>query len=529
MSLTDLNITKKLGSKNTYTPTQIKHLQQCIKDPMYFMENFMQIQHPTKGSVTFTPYDYQREIVKTMHTHLYSVVLTGRQLGKTTCAAGYLLWYAMFIPDTIILIAANIQAQAMEIMGRIRYAYQELPDWLRDGVESYNKGSIGFGNGSRIVSRATTPTAGRGLSISVLYVDEMAFIQPNMASEFWTAMQPTLSTGGKCIVTSTPNSDEDEFAKIWRASQDKLDENGKPFPNGVGANGWGSCLVKWDQHPDRTETWMLQQKAALGPSRFMREHECAFVIEDETLIDPMVLQRLRAKSPEFMLGQVRWFRPVEPNRIYLCGLDPSLGTGSDPAAIQIFMLPEMEQVAEWKNDRMRVDEQVRTLLTCLRYIHNILKDHPDQVNDPEDSIYWSVENNTLGEAALYVIEDIGEEHFPGYFISEPKRSGNVKRFRKGLNTTNKSKLTAAAKMKSLVDTERMKLNSERLLSELKTFVASGGSYAAKQGCHDDLVMATFICVRLLQVVQAWDGEFSEKLKETIGEAESEVEPMPFLM
>lgn len=88
---------------------------------------------------------------------------------NTTTAAGYLLWYAMFNPDVTVLIAAHKYTGAQEIMQRIRYAYELCPDFVRSGVVSYNKGSIEFDNGSRIVSATTTATTGRGMSISLLY------------------------------------------------------------------------------------------------------------------------------------------------------------------------------------------------------------------------------------------------------------------------------------------------------------------------------------------------------------------------
>lgn len=88
---------------------------------------------------------------------------------NTTTTAAYILWKAMFVPDTQILIAANKFAQAMEIMDRIRFSYEECPNFIRAGVVEYNKGTITFDNGSRIIARATTADAGRGLSISLLY------------------------------------------------------------------------------------------------------------------------------------------------------------------------------------------------------------------------------------------------------------------------------------------------------------------------------------------------------------------------
>jgi hypothetical protein len=127
----------------------------------------------------------------------------------------------MFKPDSTILVAAHKASGASEIMQRVRYAYECAPDHIRAGVTEYNKGSITFDNGSRIVSTTTTENTGRGMSLTLIYLDEFAFVPPRIAKEFWTALSPTLSTGGACIVTSTPNSDDDTFALIW-AEANKL-------------------------------------------------------------------------------------------------------------------------------------------------------------------------------------------------------------------------------------------------------------------------------------------------------------------
>jgi len=193
---------------------------------------------------------------------------------NTTCAAAYIIWRAMFVPDQTILIVANKQVQALEIMDRIRYAYETLPDWLRAGVREYNKGTLTFDNGSQIVSRATAGDAGRGLSISLLYADEFAFVRKNIAHEFWSAILPTLSTGGDCIVTSTPNSDEDLFAELWFGAAQVFDENGEEIPNGIGRNGFKALKVKWDAHPERGEDFEKKFRSQLGDETFEREFNC---------------------------------------------------------------------------------------------------------------------------------------------------------------------------------------------------------------------------------------------------------------
>ena len=204
----DTVLVKAPHRRETFTEQELREFKRCadpVTGPIYFMDNFFNIQHPTRGKMLYHPYEYQRRLIQNYHDNRFSISLMPRQTGKSTSAAGYLLWYAMFIPDSTILIAAHKYLGAQEIMQRIRYAYELCPNHIRAGATSYNKGSIEFDNGSRIVSQTTTENTGRGMSITLLYLDEFAFVRPNIASEFWTSITPTLSTGGKAIITSTPN------------------------------------------------------------------------------------------------------------------------------------------------------------------------------------------------------------------------------------------------------------------------------------------------------------------------------------
>jgi hypothetical protein len=439
-----------------------------------------------------------------------------RQTGKSTSAAGYLLWYAMFVPDSTILVAAHKYLGAQEIMQRVRYAYENCPDFIRAGVTSYNKGSLDFENGSRIVSQTTTENTGRGMSISLLYCDEFAFVRPTIATEFWTSIAPTLATGGKCIITSTPNSDEDQFAQIWSQANKTFDEYGNVTK--VGINGFKAYRSKWEEHPDRDEKWADGMRAQLGEERFRREMECEFIIYDETLINPIMLLEMAGIDPVERQGQVRWYKRPERDKTYVVALDPSLGTGSDPAAIQVFELPGLKQVAEWSHNKTIIQRQVVILKEICQHITETI--------GTQNSVYYSVENNTLGEAALVVISELGEENIAGVFLSEPKRGATGIRYRKGFTTTNKSKLAACSKLKSLIETKRMTIASKALLSELKTFVASGNSYAAKVGETDDLVMSTLLAIRMMQMLQNFDADLDAEIRDG---ADNFIEPMPFIV
>ena len=466
------------------------------------------------------------------YNHLYYT--DGILSHNTETTVGYMLWKSLFTPNYTILITANNYLQALEIMSRVRYSYENLPNHIRAGTTAYNKGSVEFDNGSRIVSRATTPNAGRGLSISLLYVDEFAALLPRVAKDFWAAIKPTLSTGGSCIITSTPQTDVDQFAQLWKGSiEGTIDEYGNPVSD-VGINGFHGILVPWHFHPDRDEAWAEGERSSMGESKFRQEHNAEFVSDQETLIHNLTLDRMNKKvtKPEFYTGTVRWYREIEPRKAYLVALDPSLGTENDYAAIQVFQIPEMIQVAEWQSNNMAPRHQVRILREILLELEGAILDNPNQNNDPE--IFWTFENNTIGESILTIIEDTGEERFPGQLITERRRKGiSTKRVRRGLNTVNKNKLSACSRLKSLLESDRMTIYSNNLLTELKNFIPVGNTFKAKQGEHDDLVSSLLMIVRMLDVVLAWENVESGNLREYINDDgdddyNDDDEPLPIM-
>jgi hypothetical protein len=497
----------------TKFPTQT-HLDEFIKccdsktGYLYFMDNFFYIQHPTRGSMLYHPYAYQKRLIDTYHNYRFSISLMPRQSGKSTSAAGYLLWYAMFVPDSTILIAAHKYTGAQEIMQRIRYAYENCPDHIKAGVVTYNKGSLEFENGSRIVSATTTENTGRGMSISLLYLDEFAFVRPSIAELFWTSITPTLSTGGKAIITSTPNSDEDQFALIWKQANKCEDAYGNETELGI--NGFKAYRAFWREQPGRDDKWAKELRAQLGEDRFRREMDCEFIIADETLIAPTTLIDLEGIEPIQRMGQVRWYKKPIKGNVYAVALDPSLGTGSDPAAIQIFEANTTEQIGEWKHNKTDIPSQIKLLAQICKYI--------EECTTESENIYYSIENNSIGEAALVSLNEYGEHNIPGIFLSE------IGKKRKGFNTTHKVKLTACAKFKTLVESRKMKVNSKSLISEMKSFIALEGSYKAKVGETDDLVMSSLLIVRMLQVL----SDYYSPLEEHIKDHDEIIAPLPFL-
>lgn len=510
---------KKPGTQCAYTDEMIDQLQRCEDDPIFFMEHFCYIQ--TEGGATlFPPFDYQKEMIQSFQDNTNNILLTARQMGKTTVAAAYLLWYAMFHPNQTILVMGNNQAAALEIMSRIRYSYEECPDFIREAVIDYNKLEIKFENKSRIISRATTPSAARGLSVNLLYLDEFAFVMPNVQKEFWSAVSPTLAaTGGSCIITSTPNTEYDKFADLWFDSQKILDDNGFEIEGGVGRNGFKGIRVSWEKNPNRDEEWAKKERYKVGESMFLREHCCEFVTYQETLIDAVKLRRVKEIMVKPHIGtseNVRWFKKPKAGMTYLFSLDPAAGTGGgNNAAIQIYEVPTMKQVAEWCCNRTDIPGQIKLLNKLLRMVDIELR----RQGDSNPDIYWSFENNTIGEAAVVAVTNMGLDLFPGILLNEPRRTRTGK-IRKGFTTSKSTKKTACFTLKKLVEGMQLEIASEVLIKELNDFIArdqDSVTFAAKDGCTDDAVSALLLIMRMMMTVSKYELDLANTINDSLEE------------
>lgn len=509
---------KKPGTMCEYTDEMIDQLQSCEDDPIYFMEHFCYIQ-TEGGAQLFPPFDYQKEMIDSFESNKNTILLTARQMGKTTVAAAYLLWYAMFHPNQTILVMGNNQAAALEIMGRVRYSYEECPDFIREAAVDYNKLEIKFANKSRIISRATTPGAARGLSVNLLYLDEFAFVMPNIQKEFWSAVSPTLAaTGGRCIITSTPNTEYDKFAGIWFDSQRFTDANGFQRADGLGQNGFKGIKVSWEKHPQRDEHWATEERYKVGESMFLREHCCEFVTYQETLIDAVKLRTVKEKMVRHHIGtsdNVRWFKKPQAGMTYLLALDPASGTGGNNAAIQVYEIPTMKQVAEWCCNLTDIPGQVRLMNKLLRMIDIELR----RQGDSNPDLYWSFENNTIGEAAVLAVTHMGLDLFPGFLLNEPRRTRTGK-IRKGFTTSKSTKKTACFTLKKLVESFNIEIASEALIKELNDFIArdhESVTFAAKDGCSDDLVSAMLLIMRMIQTVSKYELELAATVQDSLEE------------
>ena len=170
-----------MGTKSKCMAKNIKQIIKeeyikCAKDPVYFFKKYCYIQHPSRGKILFNLYDFQEDLMDAVSENRFNVILKSRQLGISTLSAGYSLWLMLFQEDKNVLVIATKQEVAKNLVTKVRFMHQNLPSWLRGNTEEDNKLSLRLKNGSQIKATSAAGDAGRSEALSLLVIDEAAFI-----------------------------------------------------------------------------------------------------------------------------------------------------------------------------------------------------------------------------------------------------------------------------------------------------------------------------------------------------------------
>ena len=237
---------KKANTQIQFTAEQIEEFVKCRKDPVYFAKNYIKIVTLDHGLQQFTPYDFQENLIKNFHNNRFNICKMPRQTGKSTTVVSYLLHYAIFNDNVNIAILANKASTARDLLQRLQTAYENLPDWLQQGIVAWNRGSMELDNGSRILAASTSASAVRGGSYNIIFLDEFAFVQNHLADDFFASVYPTISSGTstKVIIVSTPHG-MNHFYRLWHDA-----ERGK--------NEYVPTEVHWSEVPGRDDNWKAQ-------------------------------------------------------------------------------------------------------------------------------------------------------------------------------------------------------------------------------------------------------------------------------
>jgi hypothetical protein len=516
---------KRAGIELPYTEKEVLELAKCVEDPIYFIDNYCYIVTLDHGIQPFKLYDCQKEKVETIHNNRKVIIMEGRQQGKTTVAAAYILWYTLFQESKTVAILANKASTAREIMSRYQLMFEHLPAWMQQGVKTWNKGDIELENGSVVFTAATTAAGIRGKSVNLLYIDEAAIIPNTIADQFFTAVYPVISAGQttKILITSTPLG-YNHFWKFWNDAVNKV-------------NDFVPMFIPYSRIPGRDEAWALEQRRQLGELKYNQEVLCKFLGSSLTLIDSSTIEYMSTCPTVYSKDGLDLYEyPIKAERddeeklvrkphSYVIVADTAKGVGGDYSAFVVIDITEVpyKLVGKYR------DNKIAPMLYPT-VIHKVARDFNDA--------YVLIETNSSEQVAHILHNEL--EYGNLVFVNRSTKTGQVVsggfgggKTQLGVNTDKRVKRIGCFTFKSLLEEKKLLVFDADVISEISTFIQVRDSYQADEGYHDDLVMPLVLFswlttnpyFREMSDVNIREAMYQERIKQI----EEEVVPFGFIM
>lgn len=465
------NGVRKHNIKVKYSDLQIAEWIKCAKDPIYFIKKYCYIISLDEGLIKFKLRKYQTKLIRNFQKHRLNIPMQSRQTGKTTTAAAFILWYALFHDAKNIAVLANKQSQAQETVERITTMLENLPFFLQAGNRTLNKRSMEFGNKSKIFSAATSNSSIRGQSVNLLYLDEFAHVQNDV--EFFQSTYPVITSGKttRVIITSTPKGQRGMFYQLWKESEE-------------GNNDYKRTLVLWNEVEGRDEKWAEDTKRNCGgEEKWRQEFLCEFIGSSGSLISGKVLESIPTQEPVELQGDdlklAIFEKPIE-DHIYVMTIDTSRGVGGDYSAFLVFDVTEIPYriVARYKNNTIPAQIYPSVIYPVIQMYNNA---------------YTIIETNDLGETVANILWDEFECESIMWSKKVKNKGTQITGFggqkaELGVKTTAPTKNKGCANLKTLVEESKLLINDLDTKFELSTFVRKRNTYEADDDCHDDLSM-----------------------------------------
>jgi hypothetical protein len=444
----------------------------CATDPAHFMHKYCYIQHPQRGRVLFNLYPFQDKVLKLWKENPYSIVLKSRQLGISTLAAGYSLWLMTFHKDKNVLCIATKQETARNMVTKVKFMYDNLPSWLKIEAAENNRLSLRLSNGSIIKATSAASDAGRSEAVSLLLVDEAAFIEN--IGEIWASAQQTLATGGGAIVLSTPYGTGNWFHQTWvRAEQ--ADNDFLPIK------------LPWYVHPERDESWRKRQDDLLGDPRLAaQECDCDFNTSGDVVFYNEWIDFIKSttiKDPMERRGadQNLWiWESADYTREYMVIADVARGDGKDFSAFHVIDIATNSQIAEYRGQMSPKEFGYMLVAIATEYNNALLV----------------VENASIGWATLDSIIERGYRNLYHSPKSDQLTSESYLKIYEGdsnmtpgFTMSLRTRPLVVNKMREYIGDRSVTIQSKRLLEEMKVFVWKNGRPEAQSGYNDDLIMS----------------------------------------
>jgi hypothetical protein len=471
---------KRTGVDFSYTEEQVLEIAKCVEDPIYFIDNYCYIVTLDHGIQPFKLYDCQKKKIKLIHDNRKVILMEGRQQGKTTSAAAYILWYTLFQDNKNVAVLANKATTAREIMARYQLMFEYLPKWMQQGVKTWNKGDIELENGSIVFTAATTAAGIRGKSVNLLYIDEAAIIPNTVADAFFTAVYPVISAGQttKILITSTPLG----YNHFWKFWNDAVNKNNDFVP----------MFIPYWEIPGRDQKWAEEQKRQLGDLKYNQEVLCKFLGSSLTLINSDTIEYMSTcPTVHSKDGLDLYEYPINGQRdddenlvtkphTYVIVADTAKGVGGDYSA---FVLIDITEIPYKLVGKFRDNKMAPMLYPSV--INKVARDY--------NNAYVLIEINSSEQVAHIMHNELEYDNI--IFVNRDSKKGQVVsggfgggKTQLGVQTDKRVKRIGCFTFKSLLEESKLLITDADTISEISTFIQVKDSYAADDGYHDDLVM-----------------------------------------
>ena len=542
------------------------------KSRIKFIETYLSTFNATKGKKTqFHCFPRQRAFLKALAENRNVVAIKPRQCGITTLSSAWVTGQCVFAskdaPETVLCIANKLE-QAQEIIIKIRDFLEQVPRWMwgndyfspdpnsekniKSIFEKDAKGELKLFNGCRVIARASGPNASRGISaVSVLILDEAAFIEEGVAAFTTAAATMASNPNSKIVMVSTPNGRDELYYNTYRQALSK-------------ENNFVAVQFRWYQDPrfnkylvwkkknEDTGEWMFDQDPIIDeeggipyneerwaklehegwkPSapwydemckqfnndsmKIAQELDVSFMGSADNVVAPEYIEmqeKLNTREPladyADPLVEETWFwkKPIEGHR-YILACDPSRGVSADRTAIEIIDmdgrdengLPIIEQVAEYVGKKLGDD--IGAL--CVQYatLYN-------------DAFVVVDCTGGQGDAAILTMLQLGYKNL--YYEDSNQKMYTVQRSTKNYDGyTDKlpgfhfqgNRYPVLANFAGLVRNNEFKIRSARVINELETWIFKGENARIdhQEGAHDDtltsLAMGLFVMQFTLNRIQ----------------------------
>ena len=463
----------KANTQKEYTEEQIKEIQKCMVDPIYFISHYIKIVTLDEGLQPIQMYKFQEKMVNTFHNSRFTICKLPRQSGKSTIIIAYLLHYVIFNDNVNVAILANKSSTARDLLGRLQLAYENLPDYLQQGILNWNKGSLELENNSKILAAATSSSAIRGGAFNIIFLDEFAYVPANIAEQFFSSVYPTITAGktSKLMMVSTPHG-MNMFYKLWNDSVHKR-------------NDYIPIEVHWSEVPGRDEKWKEETIRNTSEAQFSTEFECEFLGSVDTLINPAKIRTFTHMNPIVTSGGLDMYeRPIKKHD-YVITVDVARGTVKDYSAFVVFDVTQMPYkiVAKFRDNEMKPLLFPHTIEKVARQYNNahVCVEVNDIGGQVADALQYELEYTNL---LMCIMKGRAGQILGGGFS---KRGTQL-----GVRMTKQVKRVGCSNLKVLLESDKLLMQDFNMIEELSTYIRKGSSFQAEEGSNDDLVTCLVI-------------------------------------